>query len=196
MRIDDLTGGEQVLLGFKDDVSEPAMFVRHEGEGEDREAVFSQQHEVTGEDFEWKAYRYQGRWAYGTSADRLRLVRVLAGPNGPTVDVTDVYVATQQYAARIVSTIARTFSDAGSLHVRDGDGAIVVQVVGRRTPIELFVEVSGHVTGHKRLTRAEMVARMKELDERLREQIGDEGPQREFFEGYHEDVQKLLCEFE
>lgn len=55
---------------------ERVVFLGIEGSGDDRRAKFMQ----TGPDgkpFTWDAYRYGGRWAYGSSADRLRVDAVL-----------------------------------------------------------------------------------------------------------------------
>lgn len=72
-RIDSLTPGTRITLWFEgtwgNASEEDAVFVRIEGEGETREAVFDQ-------GFEWNAYRYNGHWAYGSGANRLRLVSI------------------------------------------------------------------------------------------------------------------------
>jgi len=44
--------------------------LRIEGEGEDKRAIFDD--EAIGE---WSAYRYNGRWAYGSSAEPLRVIK-------------------------------------------------------------------------------------------------------------------------
>lgn len=82
-RIDQLQPGDRVQLRFDGrDETEPATFVKLEGEGDDRLATFSQtqaQSTATGVepvDYEWDAYRYNGRWAFGTSAQRLSLASV------------------------------------------------------------------------------------------------------------------------
>lgn len=46
-----------------------ATLVRIEGEGDDKRAVF-----IDEEIGEWEAYRYNGRWAYGSSAEPLRVI--------------------------------------------------------------------------------------------------------------------------
>lgn len=48
---------------------EDATFVKIEGEGDDRRMTLRQ--DGMGE---WEAYRYNGRWAYGSSAETLRLI--------------------------------------------------------------------------------------------------------------------------
>ena len=70
--IDRLVPGQPCRLGFKHG-DEPAVFMKIEGEGSLRRATFRQKLHSGGWT-EWEAYRYQDRWVYGTSADRLRLV--------------------------------------------------------------------------------------------------------------------------
>lgn len=78
MRIDKLTPNSKITLNFYAGSSvaftEDVTFLRIEGEGAEREAVF---HSVPAgkpaDAYTWRAYRFQGRWAYGTSADRLSL---------------------------------------------------------------------------------------------------------------------------
>lgn len=72
--IDTLTPGEAVRLGFVEYGSEPAIFIGIEGEGEERLATFESKDADNGHTYRWQAYRYCGHWAYGTSADHLRLV--------------------------------------------------------------------------------------------------------------------------
>lgn len=68
------------------DPFELAVFLEHRGKGDDQVAVFRQSENVgrtpAGQladplGFEWEAYRFQGRWAYGTSANPLRLNRIV-----------------------------------------------------------------------------------------------------------------------
>lgn len=86
-RIDSLEPGTPVRLKFcaefqgKDGAyEEDAVFVKLEGSGDDRRATFaSLDQRVPGEErveYEWDAYRFNGRWAYGSSAETLRLVEV------------------------------------------------------------------------------------------------------------------------
>jgi hypothetical protein len=86
-RIDSLKPGTPVRLKFcaefqgKDQAyEEDAVFVALTGEGNDRRATFgSPDQRVPGEDrvwYQWDAYRYKGRWVYGSSAETLRLVEV------------------------------------------------------------------------------------------------------------------------
>jgi hypothetical protein len=56
-----------------------ALFLGIDGEGDDRRAVFAQ-FDCGGNTFGWSAYRYNGGWAYGSSAERLSLVAVLTDP--------------------------------------------------------------------------------------------------------------------
>lgn len=90
-RIDALQPGTAILLDFCSGTQsygrvEPALFVGVEGKGDDRRATFVQvstsgpmgpQGQLS---YEWQAYRYEGRWAVGSSADVLRLHTVLAVP--------------------------------------------------------------------------------------------------------------------
>lgn len=91
MRIDQLVPGDQVTLGFCSNskdlaYTEPAMFVRRDGEGSGRTATFEQARDDLGGRFEWTAYRFQTGaneyWAFGTSAGRLRLMTLdVPGPS-------------------------------------------------------------------------------------------------------------------
>jgi hypothetical protein len=45
------------------------VLVRIEGEGDDKRAVFNDP-----EIGEWEAYRWNGRWAYGSSCEPLRVI--------------------------------------------------------------------------------------------------------------------------
>jgi hypothetical protein len=48
---------------------ENCILIKIEGEGDDRRATFKDN-----EIGEWEAYRYNGHWAYGSSAERLTVV--------------------------------------------------------------------------------------------------------------------------
>ena len=74
-RIDSLKPNTPVLLKFFRSTEE-ATFLAIVGEGDERRARFVQHDDAIGL-FEWEAYRFQGRWAYGTSAERLSLVAIL-----------------------------------------------------------------------------------------------------------------------
>lgn len=77
-RIDKLPALAKVLLDFCDGRGEDeAVFVGVVGEGDDRRARFLST-DSEGGAYEWEAYRYGGRWAWGTSADRLRVLEVIA----------------------------------------------------------------------------------------------------------------------
>jgi hypothetical protein len=78
MKIDQLEPGTKVTLLFHGSKSlgnssytSEEVFVRMTGTGEDRRAWFT----TSDGTYEWEAYRYQGRWAYGSSAERLSLVQ-------------------------------------------------------------------------------------------------------------------------
>lgn len=74
MRIDSLVPGTEVTLDFGH-YTETAKFLSLRGGGVERTASFKST-DTDGREYEWEAYRYQGHWVYGTSADRLRLVKV------------------------------------------------------------------------------------------------------------------------
>lgn len=78
-RIDSLAIGTKVLLEFTGSMgnsgyTETMIFKGIEGTGDDRRATFADEYDASAE---WQAYRYNGYWAYGTSADRLRLLEVI-----------------------------------------------------------------------------------------------------------------------
>lgn len=70
-RIDSLVSGEEVVLRFHGSralgnagYDDKVIFERIEGEGEDRRAIFDS----------FEAYRFNKRWVYGMSAERLSIV--------------------------------------------------------------------------------------------------------------------------
>lgn len=76
-KIDNLESGQAVRLQFNGKRIEAALFVSmiDADKGDDRRARFVQ---IAGDQsYEWDAYRYNGGWAYGSSAQRLSLVEVL-----------------------------------------------------------------------------------------------------------------------
>lgn len=78
MRIDNLTVGAEVTLRFHGSFGNKTydqsfVFLGIKGEGSERRAEFKYA-AGTGGYGTWEAYRYQGRWAYGSGADRLSLV--------------------------------------------------------------------------------------------------------------------------
>lgn len=90
MRIDKLIPGDLVTLGFcgsdnKVHTEEPAVFLGHIGYGVTRRAEFAQVDRDNGNRiYEWETYRYNGGWAYGSSAERLRLLSLdVPGPSVP-----------------------------------------------------------------------------------------------------------------
>ena len=79
IKIDDLEPGTAVLLEMhnrSEATEEHALFLGVTGEGDSRRAHFSQMLKP-GASFDWEAYRFGGRWAYGSSADRMRVVGTL-----------------------------------------------------------------------------------------------------------------------
>lgn len=77
MRIDSLKPGSTVLMDFNGK-DETAIFVGIDGEGDERHAKFMQAFKEGDALYSWDAYRYNGRWAFGTSAEPLRLLSVCA----------------------------------------------------------------------------------------------------------------------
>lgn len=80
MRIDQLTPGTNVTLGFTHG-EEPAEFVGITGAGEDRRATFISRFDTPLDgamSMQWGAYRHNGRWVYSTSAEPLRLLAIEA----------------------------------------------------------------------------------------------------------------------
>ena len=49
---------------------EDVLLVKIEGEGDDQRATFKDN-----EIGEWEAYRYNGRWCYGSSCEPLRVIK-------------------------------------------------------------------------------------------------------------------------
>lgn len=79
-RIDSLEAGSAVVLEFVGSMgnatyTEKSVFQGIEGTGDKRRARFVDNQ--TAVPFEWEAYRFNGHWAYGSSADRLRLLEVV-----------------------------------------------------------------------------------------------------------------------
>lgn len=75
MRIDNLKPASDVVLRFHD-YEEVAWFVGIVGKGPDRRAVFMSKN-ADGDSYTWEGYRFNGRWAYGSSAERLSAVKYL-----------------------------------------------------------------------------------------------------------------------
>lgn len=80
-RIDKLAPGSFVELKIGGNF-EHALFVGVRGKGDERRAAFVQVADVPPSPhmFEWEAYRFNGHWAYGSSAELLRLSAVLVEP--------------------------------------------------------------------------------------------------------------------
>ncbi len=76
-RIDTLTVGTKVRLDFGGDYEEEATFMGITGTGDDRRATFESVDEDRHDVYTWQAYRYNRRWAFGTSAQTLSLVKVV-----------------------------------------------------------------------------------------------------------------------
>lgn len=80
-RIDTLTPGDTVRLLYAGSATfgngpheGEAVFLGISGAGDARRATFR---DTTGRQITWEAYRYNGHWAYGSSAEPLRLLEVL-----------------------------------------------------------------------------------------------------------------------
>jgi hypothetical protein len=76
-RIVDLAPLTKVALDFNGQYTEDAVFIGLHGEGDDREAQFLSVGR-TGRTYDWSAYRYNNRWVYGSSGERLRVVAIIA----------------------------------------------------------------------------------------------------------------------
>jgi hypothetical protein len=72
IRLDKLTALSVVTIEIDTGIEE-VVFLGIDGEGDDRKARFLSRG-YHGEIYEWAAYRYNGRWAYGTSGDRISVV--------------------------------------------------------------------------------------------------------------------------
>lgn len=79
-RIDTLTPGTEVTLDFAGRYAEDVTFLGIDGEGDDRRARFRSYDNDQARYYEWEAYRYEGRWAFGIGAGTLRLVSVESTP--------------------------------------------------------------------------------------------------------------------
>lgn len=80
-RIDSLKPGTTVTLKFhgskslgNDPYIQDAVFLGVYGVGDDRRARFMSVEAKIYDPGGWDAYRFNGHWAYGTSAERLTLV--------------------------------------------------------------------------------------------------------------------------
>lgn len=74
-RIGDLKSGQRVTLAFDNrgkPFTEDVRVLAHHDDG----SVSFLSHDGHG-DYEWSAYRHNGRWVYGSSAERVRLLKVL-----------------------------------------------------------------------------------------------------------------------
>ncbi len=76
--ISHLKPGQKVTLHFRGSRSlgnegyvDTVVFKEHIGVGDDQRAVFTDEN---GRD-QWEAYKFQGRWSYGTSAERLSIMK-------------------------------------------------------------------------------------------------------------------------
>lgn len=80
-RIDSLKPNSRITLQFNGRGGnrtrrEPALFLGVTGTGDDRRAKFRSFDDYNFRTYEWEAYRFEGFWAYGSSADRLQLISV------------------------------------------------------------------------------------------------------------------------
>lgn len=72
IRLDKLTPLTVVTIEIKYGVEE-VVFLGIDGEGDDRLARFLSRN-YDGKVYEWAAYRCNGRWCYGSSGDRIKVV--------------------------------------------------------------------------------------------------------------------------
>jgi hypothetical protein len=72
-RLDDLPVGAACTLRIGEDVTY-ALLLNRQGEGDQRTLTFSQVARGGGRILTWNAYRFRGRWCYGSGADRLVLL--------------------------------------------------------------------------------------------------------------------------
>ena len=81
--LDDLTGDNEikVLLLFcgsaqlgNEPYSEDAVYIGRSGDGEDARITFETRAPQPVGTYRWEAYRFEGHWVYGTSAEELRLL--------------------------------------------------------------------------------------------------------------------------
>lgn len=82
-RIDTIPAGSRVRLLFtgsfnRNPFEEEHTFLGIEGEGDSRRARFHRDEDGQYKAYDWEAYRYNGGWAYGSSAERLQLLAVLS----------------------------------------------------------------------------------------------------------------------
>lgn len=89
-RIDSLQPGTKVVLDFAGKYTEEHVFQGIRGEGDSRVARFDGTSHLGGP-YSWEAYRYNGRWAFGTSAEWLRLDKVVSPE--PVIPDDTVFVA-------------------------------------------------------------------------------------------------------
>lgn len=114
-RIDKLEPGQQVTLRFHGPYAandETVTFLGIEGTGDDRRArFFTRGTPLTKSDpddgYEWEAYRYNGTWAYGSSADRLSIVR----PTPAQREAEARAAALRSDAALVVADLERALAD-------------------------------------------------------------------------------------
>lgn len=74
-RIDTLVIGQVVTLNFADRYTQNLVFGGIKGDGDDRRAKFIGVY-VEGNAYDFEAYRVNGRWCFGSSAERLYLDEV------------------------------------------------------------------------------------------------------------------------
>ena len=78
MRLDSITPGSLITIRLDNsDDTEQAVFVGITGDGEDRCATLISE-TMEGGSHHWEAYRMNKRWVYGSSADSLSVVAVVA----------------------------------------------------------------------------------------------------------------------
>lgn len=74
MRLDDIPAGSAVTFSIRENEPEEAFFMGISGSGKERTAKFVSKVFDGGSCFDWEAYRYNGFWALGSSADRMKII--------------------------------------------------------------------------------------------------------------------------
>lgn len=75
MRLDKIPAGSVVTwTDPRFNFEENAIFLGIEGTGNDRKAKFVSRAGSSGSTYNWSAYRFNGRWSYGSSADYMKIL--------------------------------------------------------------------------------------------------------------------------
>lgn len=77
IRLDKIPAGSIVTFRYRNHEPERAFFSGIKGSGDSRRALFTSRRcglPVAKTTYDWEAYRYNGYWALGSSADRMRIL--------------------------------------------------------------------------------------------------------------------------